>query len=182
MLSTIAIRARTCLLLALPGVIAAGGSAQAQVPPHLDILSATIEELPPIDPANVPGRGVVLRLEVSGTPVCGPGTGYLAYGIVIDTDSDPATGVSLPAFEGLGVEARVTATCDPVAGAFFSSVGSVSVLPGPGTTLIEIRSTVSLLPALGFRWIASAQEGSTFSRLPQAPDYSFWTTHEKGVH
>ncbi|MCU0225359.1 MAG: hypothetical protein MUF27_15115 [Acidobacteria bacterium] len=182
-MSTIVTRAPALLLLALLGAAAAGGSTLAQVPSHLDILSAAIEELPPIDPASVPGRSVTLRLEVNGTPVCGPGTGFLAYGVLIDTDSDPATGVSLPAFAGLGVEARVSATCDPAASVFVSPVGAVSLAPGSaGTTAITIRTTVAQLPALDFRWIAFAQEGSTFSRLPQAPAYSAWTTHEKGVH
>ena len=175
-------RASALRFLFLLCVATPGGTALAQVPSHLDIVSATIEELPPIDPASVPGRGVALRVEVNGVPVCGPATGFLAYGFLVDVDSDPATGVSLPAFEGLGIDARVTATCDAAAGVFVSPVGAVTVLPGAGTTTITIQGLVAQLPSLGFRWIAFAQEGTTFSRLPQAPSYSYWTTHEKGVH
>ena len=164
------------LLSAIPGTVS------AQVPPHLDILSCGIEELPPIDRENVPGRVVVLRLEINGTPVCGPTTGHLAYGFLIDADSNLGTGHPLPPFDPLGVEARITAICDPASGTFTSRVGVVSVIPGPGSTTIEIRTTVQNLPSLVFRWVAFAQEDMILSRLPQAPDYGHWLVHEKGVY
>lgn len=164
----------------LLGLAQAG--AWAQVAPHLDILSCGIEELPPIDRENVPGRVVVLRLEINGTPVCGPTTGHLAYGFLIDADSNLGTGHPLPPFDPLGVEARITAICDPASGTFTSRVGVVSVIPGPGSTTIEIRTTVQNLPSLVFRWVAFAQEDMILSRLPQAPDYGHWLVHEKGVY
>jgi hypothetical protein len=169
------------LFVFLLAALALGGAPLAQVPPHLDIASATVQELPPIDRDNVPGRGVALRLAVSAVPVCNAGTGFLAYGFLIDADSNPATGVSMPPFDILGVEARVTAVCDPASGLFVSPIGTVAVIPGPGAATIEIRTTVDRLPSLGFRWVAFAQDGMVFSRLPQAPEYVFWTTHEKGV-
>jgi hypothetical protein len=172
---------RTLRLLPLLVALAAGGAVSAQVPPHLDILSATIEELPPIDRENVPGRGVALRLVVSGAPPCHAGTGVLAYGFLVDADSDPATGLTGVPFDDLGVEARLTATCDPVSGFFWSPLGTVTLTPGTGTTTIEIRTTVERLPSLGFRWVAYAEENATFSRLPQSPEYAYWTTFEKGV-
>lgn len=67
--------------------------AQNLVPPHLSILSATIEELPPIDPTNVASRKVRLRLELSGTPTCTSTSSFLAYGFLIDADKNTATGV-----------------------------------------------------------------------------------------
>jgi len=157
------------------------GAAQAQVLPHLDIASATIQELPPIDRDNVPGRAVALRLVLNGVPVCNAATGFLAYGFLIDADSNPSTGLSDVAFDDLGVDARVTATCDPTAGVFVSPIGIVAFIPGPGISTIEIRTTVERLPTLGFRWIAFAQDNLAFTRLPQAPGHAHWTTHEKGV-
>lgn len=168
-------------LLPLLVAIAAGGAVSAQVPPHLDILTATIEELPPIDRANVPARGVALRLVVNGAPSCHAGTRLLAYGFLVDADSNPATGRTGVPFDDLGVEARLTATCDPASGLFSSPLGTVTLTPGTGTTTIEIRTTVERLPSLGFRWIAYAEENATFSRLPQSPEHAYWTTFEKGV-
>jgi len=172
-------RGLLCLLMCWIGV--GGGVVLAQVPPHLDIASATVEELPPIDRENVPGRTAVVRLVVSGAPVCNAATGFLVYGVLVDADSNPATGVTDPAFDGLGVEARVTATCDPAAGVFVSPIGTVTLTLGVGIATIEIRTTVEKLPSLDFRWIAFAQENAMFSRLPQAPGFGHWTTTEKGV-
>lgn len=159
-----------------------GGAALAQVPPHLDILTATFHELPPIDRQNVPGRSVILSLTVAGTPVCNPMTGFLVYGFLIDADSSQATGVSMPPFDILGVDARVTATCNPLSGLFVSPIGTVTVTTGPGTTTIDILTTVERLPSLSCNWIAFAQENNLFSRLPQAPEFRHWTTTEKEVY
>lgn len=181
MITRSARRAALKPLLSLICLFLAGFAALAQVPPHLDIVSATIEENPPIVRQNVPGRGVTLRLSVAGPISCTPASGFLVYGFLIDTDSDPATGLSLPAFDVLGVEARVTATCDPPTGTFVCPLGPVTVTPGPGFTTLEIRTTVAAMPALSCRWIAFAQQGAVFSRLPQAPEFSHWGTHEKEV-
>jgi hypothetical protein len=169
------------LILPLLWSFVMGGVAAAQVPSHLDIASATVAEVPPVYPGSVPGRSVTLQLTVNGTPVCNATTGFLAYGFLIDADSDPATGLSDVAFQNLGVDARVTAICDAPTGAFVSQVGTVTVTSGGGTTTIEILTTVDRLPSLEFRWIAFAQEDQVFSRLPQAPEYARWTTLEKGV-
>ena len=85
------------------------------------------------------------------------------------------------AFDALGIDARITAICDAPSGVFVSPVGAVILTPGVGTTTVEVRTTVDKLPSLAFRWIAFAQEGTALSRLPQAPEYGYWTTHEKGV-
>lgn len=174
-------RIRSSALVFLFGLFALSGAAQAQVPAHLDIQSSTIREIPPIDPENVPGRGVALTLTLGAAPACNATTGFLAYGFLIDADSDSATGLPGPAFDDLGVDARVTAVCDPASGLFVSPIGTVTVVAGPGAATLEIRTTVERLPSLAFLWIAFGQEGPLFSRLPAAPEHMFFTTHEKGV-
>ncbi len=190
-------RRRRLLLLVAPAALAAtlalwlsfsfgdhDVSAQPQVPVHLDILSAGVEEVPPIDPENVPGRGVALRIELAGAPTCDASTGFLAYGFLVDSDADPATGTTDVAFEPLGVDARLSAECDPATGEFVSPLGVVAVTTdaASGSTTIEILTTVGLLPAIKFNWIAFAHENTSFTRLPKEPSYGAWGTHEISLY
>ena len=152
--------------------------ASAQPPAHLDIRSAVIVELPPIDSSDVANRRVVLRIEVTGSPTCGAGVGFLAYGFLIDADKNASTGLRGAALENLGVDAEVSARCDPATGHFHSPVGTVVLGHGSAGTLIEIATTVQFLPSIDFRWIAFAQESSRFFRLPREPGHGAWFIHE----
>jgi hypothetical protein len=154
-----------------------------QLPNHLDILSASIEELPPIDAANVADRKIVFRIDVADAPPCAPSTGFLAYGVLIDADKDPTTGATDPAFADLGVDARASAECDPATGVFVSDMGAVSVTTdiATGATRIEILTTGKLLPSVDFQWIAFAQEGASFTRLPAEPNAGRWAIHERAL-
>lgn len=183
---------RPLLLTALAGALALtstgawlfssalAGPASPAVPPELDILSANVEEAPPIDSTAVVDREVLFTIEVAGQPACGPSTGLLLYGFLIDRDKNPATGIRTPAFEDLGLDARIDARCDPATGQFVSPVGTVttSIKPSGGGTVIEIHTTVAQLPSIDFHWFAYAENATTFTRLPHEPDHSAWATSE----
>jgi hypothetical protein len=153
----------------------------SDVSPQIDVQSATIDQISPIDPRAVPQREVVLSIEVAEAPTCTSQTGYLSYGFLIDSDLDPATGPSADAFAGLGVDARMNATCDPATGAFAVPAGmTVTVTPtSNGGATVEIHTTVGSLPSVEFDWIAFAQKDSTFVRLPAAPEHGTWSTSER---
>ena len=152
----------------------------AEVPAHLDILSATIEEVPPLDPKDVLNRAIVLRLEVAGVSRCGGGVQPLVYGFLIDTDKDTASGVADEFTDPLGVDARISAECDPDTSRFVSPLGPVTVAidSGTGITTVEIRTTVGLLPSVDFSWIAYAEEGTLLTRLPVQGSNGAWATIE----
>ena len=167
-------------ILTALGLFTASAAAAGQVPAYLDILSANIVELPPIDSASVPARAVLLSLTLAGAPSCTPSTGYLAYGFLIDADKDAGTGLGPGAFQPLGVDAQAVALCDQGTSTFRSLLGDVTLATDPmtGNTTLAIQSVVAKLPSLDLHWIAYAQEGSQFIRLPAAPGHSAWATHE----
>ncbi len=169
-------RLRVLVLGMCVGFSALGTS--AQVPSRLDILSATIEEQPPIDSGTVPNRVVLLRIELAGSVPSPCGPAFQEYGFLIDRDRDPTTGITDPAFEDLGVDAKVAATCNIVSGVFEGPSGSTVTITGPTLNVIEIRTTVQRLPSLEFSWVAFAQEESLFTRLPESPSHGGWATHE----
>lgn len=149
----------------------------AAVPPYLDIRVASLSEVPPFDAGDIGGRTVLIQIEMQAPPPCDAGTPGLAYGLLIDADRDAATGVP---FAPLGIDARITAECDPASGAFVSALGAVTLTtdPGTGVTLLEILTTVNLLPSVDFHWLAYAQDGTILARLPDAPDFAGWAPLE----
>jgi hypothetical protein len=152
------------------------------IPPELDILAANIAEVPPIDPSYAPARQIVFTIEVAGAPVCLASTRLAWYGFMIDADKSHATGVTTPAFESLGVDAQIVARCDPASGTFTSAAGTVTVSPGlNGTGLVQISTTAALLPSVDFLWVAFAENGTEFTRLPHEPDVQSWTTTERSL-
>jgi hypothetical protein len=150
------------------------GGAIGQVPPHRDIVSATIEEVPPIDGGTVAVRVVTLRIELAG-PLPSPCTSSSqSYGFLLDADRNQATGLADPAFAGLGVDARISATCNPGTGFFAGPAGSTVTVTGPNANIIEISTIVRQLPSLRFSWAAFVQEGLFVTRLPKEPDHGAW--------
>ncbi len=158
--------------------------ATSGVPLHLDILSATIEDLPPIESSDVPSRQVALRIKLAAAPLCNAATGALTYGFLIDSDKNPATGDASAAFSDLGVDAQASMRCDPGSAAFTSPLGTVVVTTeqATGVTTLELLTTVAQLPSTDFRWIAFAQETASFSRLPKEPDHGAWAILERRLH
>jgi hypothetical protein len=162
---------------------AAAGSVLAQAPPWLDILKAEVREVPPSHPIDVGSRTVAIDLTLAGSPVCTGSSPFVAYGILIDADLDPDTGLTDPAFDPLGLDARVSAECDQASGLFVSEAGTVSVSPpGPGgEVLFTITTDVASLPSVEFHWIAFAMEDASFTRLPASPDPGGWGIQERMI-
>jgi hypothetical protein len=164
------------------------GQPLQSAPAYLDILSATIEEVPAEwpggDPGDVVNREVRLIIEVDAAPSCTSGSPFLTFGFLVDADRDSTTGTTDPAFGDLGIDARLCADCDPATEAFVSPLGPVTVTtdPGSGATTIEVITTVGQLPSVDFDWIAIAQEQSTLVRLPALPETGHWTTLERSLY
>ena len=113
-------------------------------------------------------------------PSCGSADTGLTYGFLIDSDRDPTTGEKDVAFASLGVDARVSAECDPSTGTFFSPLGDVDVGfdPDEQSTRVDIVTTVQLLPSVDFYWIAFAYEEPMLIRVPEAPEIATWAISE----
>ena len=176
--------ALACLLALLA---TAGCSRQApapSVPAHLDIQIARIREGAPIDHRSAATRPVTLSLEIAGPPVCSQAQPNLIYGFLIDSDRDAQTGSTDTAFLRLGIDARISAECDPSTGQFTSRVGAVelSVNPDTGATIIEIHSLVENLPSVDFYWIAFAHDDPMFIRAPEAPGFMTWAILERSTY
>jgi len=175
------LRAILCAVAAGVGWSPGGALAQA-VPPHLDILSAVIREVPPLDPRAVGARTVVVELTLAGAPTCTPADPFQAYGVLIDADMDPSTGLADPAFAPLGVDARISADCDAAAGQFVSGAGSVTVAPGPGGgTVVSITTTVAGVPDIEFHYVAFAKDDTDLTRLPASPERGSWAIIERRI-
>jgi hypothetical protein len=152
--------------------------------PYLDIVAASVEEVPPIEWGRIAGRQVRLRIQAAGTPTCTSATASLEYGFLVDSDKSAVTGATNDAFADLGVDARVAARCDPRQGTFVSPIGTVTVSApnAAGVTTIDLLTTAGRLPSVDFLWVAYAAEGGVLTRLPQAPGHNAWNTIERALH
>ena len=171
------------LLIALAVALHAAPAAAQVAPPHLDILEASIREVPPLDPFDVASRMIAVDLTLTASPACTGSSPFTSYGILVDADLDPGTGTTHAAFAPLGVDARISAECQQSTGQFVSRAGTVVVgTPGAGgETLLTITTMVSHLPAVEFGFVAFAMEGGTFTRLPAAPERAGWAIHERSL-
>ncbi len=175
-------RLRRRLFSAIALALAPAAASAQSVPPHLDILSATVREVPPLNPASVGPRVVIVAVTVAGAPPCSPSSPFGSYGVFVDADLDPATGLADPIFAPLGVDARLTAACDPASGLFTSPAGPVTLTAGPGgSTVVSIRSTASKVPSIDFRWIAFARDDDDLTRLPASPEAGRWAIIERMI-
>jgi hypothetical protein len=170
--------ARRLLPIAAAASFVAPRVAVAQTPAHLDVRMAEIREEPPMT-GPVGDRRVTLRIGVRGGVSCAPGR---RYGFLVDTDSDAATGLSGPFVAELGLEAQLVAACPAGSAAFQSALGPVTIAKDPktGLTVIEISTTVKALPAVAFRWVGFARDGSRITRVPVS-GFGFWTTSERAI-
>ncbi len=122
---------------------------------------------------------MAIYIEVAEAPDCAIADASLAYGILVDADRDPATGFKKRAVKNLGIDARLSATCDPVTEMLVSPLGPVQVDPTlRDTTLIEISTTVDMLPSVNFYWIAYATENGEMVRAPDNKDHRWWAVTE----
>ena len=170
--------ARRVLPIAAAAFAGINTVAVAQTPAHLDVRTATITEVPPLT-GPVGDRRVSLSIGIRGSATCAPGR---RYGFLLDTDSDPATGLADPFLPEVGVEAQIVAACAPGGAGFVSALGPVTVAKDAktGLTVIEIATTVKALPAVAFRWVGFAQHESRITRVP-ASGFGFWTTNERAL-
>jgi hypothetical protein len=156
---------------------ASGSDASAPaIAGYLDIASARFDELGPIDFGHPNGREVRVRIEVESAIVCDADHAP-SYGVLIDSDLDESTGASNAAFRGLGVDARITAACDPSTGTFSSAAGDVNV----DGNAIEITTSVDRLPSVELLFAAYAREGTSFVRLPAGSDVRRFTIIERAM-
>jgi hypothetical protein len=155
----------------------------AVIPAYRDIISANIIEENPENPV-VKNRPVRLAVELAAQPPCTGANTDLSYGFLVDKDQNAGTGSSLAVFSPLGVDAILVALCNPTTNLYSSTLGAVTVAQVVSSTtwLLEIHTTADSLPAVDFYWIAFSREGASFNRLPQPPDFSRWTTFERGLH
>ncbi len=170
---------RTLLFGAVAVGTIAGAGAIAQAPSHIEIVYAQIAEVGLTDPTRIVGRPVTIRIELAASPVCDMTSTGLAYGILVDADKNVRTGFRHDATGGLGIDARISATCDPTTGTFTSAVGDVTASTQPdGTGVVEIMTTADNLPSVDFNWVAYAAEGGQFFRLPGGEDHATWAVFE----
>lgn len=162
-----------------PGVDSVTAQTPPAAPAHLTIVSASINELPPITWRDVGGRKVRLRLQLAGPPPCTAGR-VLSYGFLIDADLNPKTGQSGDERADLGIDARITMQCDPATGRFRSPVGPVTQMRDvAGRTILDVMTVVRRLPAVDFQWIAYAADGDAWTRLPESPGHGSWAIQER---
>lgn len=186
---SIAIGVSIASLLAFAVVMMAVRSEPARAtghPPYLDIRSAGVADQPPGDPQNVSGRPVFISITVGAAPGCAatPPGNTLDYGLLIDADrstNTQAPGLPHPSFNDLGVDTRISATCNTGTDLFEGSIpgSTVTVTTNvDGTATIKISTTVGQLPSIDFNWVAYAQEQTAFVRLPSKPGHGSWRVHE----
>ncbi len=169
------------MLVSLAGLVAAPGA--SELPGHLDVLSAEVVELGNIDKfRRVKGRQVAIRIELAEMPECTNSAEALSYGIFIDADKDPNTGLAdNQAFgRSFGVDAQAAAHCAPLSGDFVSPLGPVTLGPtARGTVLLEILTRVEMLPSVDFHWLGFALEGfDQLVRVPGGNDHGHWAIFE----
>jgi hypothetical protein len=150
----------------------------------MDIVIARIQEGAPLDHRSAADRPVTLSLEIKAQPVCSQDQPNLIYGFLIDSDKDAQTGAIDPAFARLGIDARVSAECDPSTGEFVSRIGRVELgmNPNTGTSTIDIHTEVGKLPSVDFYWFAFTHDDPLFIRAPEEPGFMAWSIHERALH
>jgi hypothetical protein len=152
-------------------------SVQTERPAHLNLLLAEIREQGDVRWGEPSSREVVFRVVVAGRPPCDARNADLEYTFLIDSDRSTATGMRVEPFGKLGLDARVSMTCDPARGAFTSRMGTVTVEPArerPGAFRVQLVTSVEKLPSLEFYWIAVARDGEALAKLPDTNDYGVW--------
>jgi len=181
----VAAAAAVAVAIILIAVIAAGpppvsAAAAPQLSSHLEVKSAIVTEMEPIDILTVEGRPVRFELVLADAPSCTVSTTDLRFGFFIDSDKDSATGLTDAALNDLGVDAKVEVVCDSATQTYLSSVGTATVTTNMITkeTTVRIDTTVDQLPSVDFHWIAYAFDNAEMGRLPDAGDHGHWAIFE----
>ena len=110
---------------------------------------------------------VRLTFEFDRAPPC---ESLVSFGILINVDDDPATGVDDPELQSFGADARIVVSCQ--GNQFRSEIGEVTV---EGTT-IHLDTTMGQLPASAKSYIGFALRVRAVQRVPFKSAYTFtWT-------
>jgi hypothetical protein len=159
---------------------AAPAAVAPQLSSHLEVQSAIVTEMEPIDILTVDGRPVRFELVLADAPSCTVSTTDLRFGFFIDSDKNSATGLTDAALNDLGVDAKVEVKCDSTTQTYISSVGTATVTTNMSTneTTVRIDTTVDQLPSVDFHWIAYAFDNAEMGRLPDAGDHGHWAIFE----
>jgi len=120
----------------------------------------TLTEQPSQNGDSLPVR---LTFEFDRAPPC---ESLVSFGILINVDDDPATGVDDPELESFGADARIVVSCQGKQ--FRSEIGEVTV---EGTT-IHLDTTMGQLPAGAKSYIGFALHGSHTQRVPFKSSYT----------
>jgi hypothetical protein len=128
----------------------------------------SIAEQPPYS-RDIGPRAVRLSFEFERPPACAPG---FSFGLLIDADRDPATGVTDVA-EGIGADAQIVVDC--VGDELHSSIGELTI---DGAT-VHVDTTVAELPSVDFRFVGFALDGEQLQRIPAEPDSAAWAIVER---
>ena len=172
---------RTVLFLLLAGGASLGeAAAQTPPPPMPRIVGADVEDIGSYRP-DIARRSVRFGISLAAAATCGPASGPVEYGLLIDADRSKATGVVDAALDPLGIDARIVMRCDPRTGRFASPIGDVRVRVVAGVSRIEIETTVGRLPSVDFFWAPYAAVNGRLWLLADAPRHSRWAILERSI-
>ena len=162
------------VLLALSGCHTFSNTA---APDYLNLLSASISEVPPID-YSAKGRKIRFTLELGAAPPCNEDYRQLQYGFLLDADRNNMTGTTAPAFGNLGVDALISVTCDEASGQYISNIGKVNLQTLNNKAIMNIDIAAEELPSVNFLFAAFSGDADNFVRLPEASEVAGWAIHE----
>ena len=156
-------------------------TAQPAIEPALILDRAEVEQHPPFLSTGITARPITIRFVVAGEPSCASER-RPTYALLTDAFPWRRTHVSLPEFPELRFQRAIAIRCDATGRLAANVAGLVVVerLPQPaGGVAIVLRTTLDQLPAVEFRWIAVASNGTDYTRAPKAGKYARWTIYER---
>lgn len=168
------------LLLLAGGAGLAEAAAQTTPTPPPRIVGADVEDIGAYRP-DIARRSVRFGISLADAATCGPASGPVEYGLLIDADRSKTTGVFDAALDPLGIDARIVMRCDPRTGRFTSPIGNVSVRAVAGVSRIEIETTVGRLPSVDFFWAPYAAVNGRLWLLADRPRHSRWAILERSL-
>lgn len=154
-------------------------AASQSIEPALVLDRVAIEQHPPFLSTAVAARPITIRFLVAGQPSCASQL-HPTYALLIDAFPWRTTHVSVPAFPELRFQSAIVIRCDAAGRLSTNVAGSVIVEPQPaGGASITLRTTLDQLPAVEFRWVAVASNGTDYTRAPAAGKYARWAIYER---
>ena len=149
--------------------------------PALILDHAEVEQHPPFLSTGITARPITIRFVVAGEPSCASERRPM-YALLTDAFPWRRTHVSLPEFPELRFQKAIAIRCDATGRLAANIDGSVVVerlLQPAGGVAIVLRTTLDQLPAVEFRWIAVASNGTDYTRAPAAGRHARWAIYER---